>query len=81
MRESIRYDIMFKISYGKVENKSKHLIISESSFINACVTFLAQRYHMGNWKLASNKIKITFSNTVINTTIEDIQILVSNVIL
>lgn len=81
MRESIQYDIMFKVSYGKVENKSKHLVISESSFINACVTFLAQRYHMGDWKLTSNKIKITFSNTIINTTIEDIQTLVSNVIL
>lgn len=81
MRESIQYDIMFKVSYGKVKNRSKHLVISEDSFINACVTFLAQRYHMGAWELSSNKIKITFSNTVIDTTIEDIQTLVSNIIL
>ena len=81
MRESMAYDIMFKVSYGTTKCKSTHIVLYEKTLYNAYFTFLFQKGRMGDYTLASNKIKITYNNTVVRTTIEDMQFEVANGIL
>ena len=81
MIDAILYDIAFKVSYGTVKSKVKHLVICERSLFHAYLTFLAQKDHMGDWTLVSDKVKISYNDTVINTSIKDMQVEVSNIII